>query len=147
MELILKAKVEGLGERGDVVKVKNGYARNYLIPRGFAVPATDAMKRVLEEEGHLREIRDDKLKRKLLAVAEKMKDLSCTIVVQAGEEDKLYGSVSAYDIAEAIVKQGFDVDHKQVILEEPIKKLGVYTIQIRLHREVEVPIKVWVVKE
>ena len=81
------------------------------------------------------------------AVAEKMKGLSCTIVVQAGEEDKLYGSVTAHNIADAIVKQGFEVNHKQIMLDEPIKVLGVYTVQIRLHREVEVPIKVWVVKE
>jgi large subunit ribosomal protein L9 len=147
MDLILKDNVEGLGERGDVVKVKDGYARNYLLPKGLAVPATDAMKRVLEEEGRLREVRDDKVKRNLQAVAEKMKGLSCTIVVQAGEEDKLYGSVSQYDIAEAIKGQGFEVDHKQVILEHPIKKLGVYTVPVQLHREVEVEIKVWVVKE
>ena len=147
MELILKIKVEGLGERGDVVKVKDGYARNYLLPKGFAVPASDAMKRVLEEESRLRDVRDNKVKRNLLAVAGKMKGLSCTIVVQAGEEDKLYGSVSPHDIAGAIQNQGFEVDHKQVILEDPIKKLGVYTVPIQLHRDVEVSIKVWVVKE
>lgn len=147
MELILKSKVEGLGEPGDVVKVKDGYARNYLLPKGFAVPANKAMKRVLEEEGRLKGIRDDKIKRNLQTIAGKMKGLSCTIVVQAGEEDKLYGSVSPYDIAGAIQNQGFEVDHKQVILEEPIKKLGVYTVPIQLHRDVEVSIKVWVVKE
>ena len=147
MELILKARVEGLGERGDIVRVKDGYARNYLLPKGLAVPATEAQKRVLEEENRLRVIRDDKIKRSVQVVAEKMKNLSCTIVVQAGEEDKLYGSVTTHNITEAIVKQGYEVDHKQVMLDEPIKKLGVYTVPIRLHREVEVPIKVWVVKE
>ncbi len=147
MELILKERVEGLGERGDIVRVKDGYARNYLLPKGLAVPATEAQKRILEEENRLRVIRDDKIKRNVQVVAEKMKNLSCTIVVQAGEEDKLYGSVTAHNITEAIVKQGYEVDHKQVMLTEPIKKLGVYTVPIRLHREVEVPIKVWVVKE
>ena len=147
MDLILKAKVDGLGDRGDIVKVKDGFARNYLIPKGFAVPATDAQKRVLETENKLREIRDDKVKRNVEAIAERMKDLSCTIVVQAGEEDKLYGSVGTHDIANSINGQGFEVDHKQVMLEEPIKQLGVYTVSIRLHREVEVPVKVWVVKE
>lgn len=147
MELILKAKVEGLGDRGDVVRVKNGYARNYLLPKNLAVPATAAYRKVLGEENRIRDIRDSKLKRNVEAIAERMKDLSCTIVVQAGEEDKLYGSVGAHDIAESIVKQGFDINHRQVALEEPIKKLGVYTVPIRLHREVEVPIKVWVVKE
>jgi large subunit ribosomal protein L9 len=147
MELILKAKVEGLGDRGDIVKVKDGYARNFLIPNNLAVPATDAHRKVLDEESRIRAIRDDKLKRSVETVAEKMKDLSCTIVVQAGEEDKLYGSVGTHDIAESVVKQGFDITHRQVMLEEPIKQLGVYTVRIRLHREVEVPIKVWVVKE
>ncbi|UCF06641.1 MAG: 50S ribosomal protein L9 [bacterium] len=147
MELILKEKVEGLGERGDIVRVKDGYARNFLIPKNLAVPATASQKRILEEEGRQRIIRDDKIKRSVEAVAEKMKDFSCTIVVQAGEEDKLYGSVGTHDIARVIQEQGFDIDHKMVILNEPIKKLGVYTVPIRLHREVEVPIKVWVVKE
>jgi large subunit ribosomal protein L9 len=147
MELILKATVEGLGNRGDIVRVKDGYARNYLIPNDLAVPATDAYRKILDEENRIRAIRDGKLKRSVEEVAEKMKELSCTIVVQAGDEDRLYGSVGTHDIADAIVKQGFDVTHRQVLLEEPIKQLGVYTVRIRLHREVEVPIKVWVVKE
>ena len=147
MELILKAAIEGLGDRGDVVRVKDGYARNYLIPKNLAVPATAAYRKVLEEENRIREIRDTKLKRTVETLAESMKDLSCTIVVQAGEEDKLYGSVGTHDIAESIAKQGFEVNHRQIVLDEPIKKLGVYSVPVRLHREVEVTIKVWVVKE
>ena len=147
MEVILTQKVEGLGERGDVVRVKNGFARNYLFPKKFAVPSTEAQKRILSEENRLHDVRDRKLKQTVQAIAEKMKGLSCTLVVQAGEEDKLYGSVTSHDIAKAVVEQGFDVDHRQVVLEEPIKKLGVYTVPVRLHREVEVAIKVWVVKE
>lgn len=147
MELILREDVQGLGTRGDVVSVKAGYARNYLLPRGLALLATEAQKKVIEKETRLREIRDEKVKSNLSAAAEKMSDLSTTIVVQAGEEDKLYGSVTAHDIAEAIVNQGFDVDQKQVMLDEPIKKLGIYTVPVRLHREIEVSVKVWVVKE
>ena len=147
MELILKSKVEGLGDPGDIVKVKAGFARNFLIPKDLAVPATKRQKKILAEENHLREIRDNKVKRTVQTTAQKMKDLSCTIVVQAGDEDKLYGSVTGHDIADAIVKLGFDVDHKQVKLEEPIKILGVYTVSVQLHREIEVPVKVWVVKE
>ena len=147
MELILRDSVPGLGERGDIVKVKAGYARNYLLPKKLAVPATGAMKRVITEENRLREVRDDKVKRSLEETAAKMKDLSCTIVVQAGEEDKLYGSVSASDIAAAVSEQGFEIDQKMVVLEEPIKILGVYTVQVKLHREIEVPVKIWVVKE
>jgi large subunit ribosomal protein L9 len=147
MEIILRTSVPGLGERGDVVKVKDGYARNYLLPRKMALPATKAMKKVMSEENKLRGLRDDKEKRGLLDMAEKMKDLSVTIVVQAGDENKLYGSVGEYDIARAITEQGFEVDHNMVKLEEHIKVLGVYTVPIRLHREVEVLVKVWVVKE
>ncbi len=147
MEVILTQKVQGLGERGDRVRVKDGYARNYLFPKRLAVSSTESQKRVLAEENKLSASRETKLKQALSAVAEKMKDISCTLVVQAGEEDKLYGSVTGHDIAKAIVDQGFAVDHKMVVLDEPIKKLGVYTVPVRLHREVEVQVKVWVVKE
>ncbi len=147
MEVILRQKVQGLGDRGDVVKVKEGYARNYLFPKRLALASTPGQKRVLEEETRLHGVRDVKLKQSVQAVAEKMKGLSCTLVVQAGEEDKLYGSVTGHDIAKAISDQGFAIDHKQVELEEPIKKLGVYSVNVRLHREVEVPVKIWVVKE
>lgn len=147
MELILREDVEGLGDRGDVVSVAAGYARNYLLPRGLAVLATEAQKRTLEKETKLREIRDERMKSNLSAVAQRMSDLSTTIVVQAGEDDKLYGSVTAHDIAGEIEKQGFEIDQKQVLLDEPIKKLGIYTVPIRLHREIEVSVKVWVVKE
>jgi large subunit ribosomal protein L9 len=147
MELILREDVEGLGVRGDVVKVKAGYARNYLIPKRLAVPANEAQKRILEKESKLREIRDDRMKQNLQLVAEKLKDLSCTIVVQAGEEDKLYGSVTAHDIAEAVTQQGFEIEQKQVMLDEPIKVLGIYNVPVRLHKEIEVPVKIWVVKE
>ncbi len=147
MEVILRESVDGLGQRGDVVKVKQGYARNYLIPKKLAVVATGSMKNVIEQENRIKTIRDDKIKRSVLEVAGKMKDLSCTIVVQAGEEDKLYGSVSANDIAKAISEQGFNVDHKMIFIEEPIKVLGVYTVPVRLHKDVEVQVKVWVVKE
>ena len=147
MEVILTQKVQGLGDRGDVVRVKEGYARNFLFPKRFAVPSSESQKRVLAEENRLGVVKDAKLKQSVQAIAEKMKGLSCTLVVQAGEEDKLYGSVTAHDIAKAISDQGFAVDHHMVVVEEPIKKLGVYTVPVRLHREVEIPVKVWVVKE
>jgi len=105
------------------------------------------MKNVMTQENKQRVVRDEKVKRTVLEQAAKMKDISVTIVVQAGDEDKLYGSVGEYDIARAVTEQGFPVDHNMVVLEEHIKLLGVYTVPIRLHREVEVPVKVWVVKE
>ncbi len=147
MEIILSTSVEGLGDRGDIVKVKDGYARNYLLPQKMALPATKAMKKVMNEENKLLDIRGDKEKRTILEMAEKMKDISVTIVVQAGEENKLYGSVGEHDIARAITEQGFKVEHNMVKLEEHIKLLGVYTVPVQLHREVEIQVKVWVVKE
>jgi len=148
MELILKEDVKNLGERGELVDVKPGYARNYLIPRGMAIVATKASRSILEEERRQREVRERKLKRDLQETAESLKNVSVTIVVQAGEEDQLYGSVSERDIAEAVSRESkIDIDPGQVELEKPIKVLGVYTVVIKLHRDVETPVKVWVVKE
>ena len=147
MDIILKETIDGLGERGDLVKVKDGYARNYLLPKKLAISATAASRRIIETENRRREKRDEQLMRSVEDLAGKMKDVSCTIVVQAGEEDKLYGSVTAHNIAEAIAAKGFEIDHHMVVLEEPIKTLGVYSVPVRLHRDVEVPVKIWVVKE
>jgi len=148
MELILKEDVKNLGARGELVDVKPGFARNYLIPKGLAIVATKASRRILEEEKRQREVRDRKLKRDLRETAEELKNLSVTIVVQAGEEDQLYGSVSERDIAEAVSKEsGIEITPRQVELEKPIKVLGVYTVTINLHADVEAQVKVWVVKE
>jgi large subunit ribosomal protein L9 len=148
MELILKEDVENLGRRGELVDVKPGYARNYLIPKGLAIIATKASRRILEEEKRQREIREKKLKRDLQETAEELNNLSITIVVQAGEEDQLYGSVSEREIAEAVSREsGVKIEPGQVLLENPIKVLGVYTVAIKLHADVEATVKVWVVKE
>ncbi|MFH1755952.1 MAG: 50S ribosomal protein L9 [Candidatus Latescibacterota bacterium] len=139
--------VPSLGNRGDRVKVKAGYARNYLLPRNLAVMATDSNRRIFDQEEKILEKRDQ---RDMIAAKQRaatMLDLSCTIPVQVGEEDKLYGSVTAVEIAAALKGQGVEVDRKQILLEEPIKKIGVYTVEIKLHREVGVPARVWVVKE
>jgi large subunit ribosomal protein L9 len=147
MEVILLKTLSPLGARGDRVRVKPGYARNYLFPRNIATPATDSNKRVFEEEERVLQRRDITEMRDAKQKAEKLAEVSCTITVQVGEEDKLYGSVTSIDIAKELANQGFDIDKKKVLLEEPIKKVGVYTVDIKLHREVSVPIKVWVVKE
>lgn len=147
MDVILLKEVSPLGARGDTVKVKPGYARNYLFPRKLAIKATESNKRVFVEEEKVLARRDITEMRGAKAKAAKLADVSCTITVQVGEEDKLYGSVTAIDVAKELSGQGFDIDKKMIQLEEPIKKVGVYTIDIKLHREVSVPIKVWVVKE
>jgi large subunit ribosomal protein L9 len=147
VEVILLDIVPSLGNRGETVKVKPGFARNFLFPRKLALPATESNRRVFKEEELVLAKRDELAKNSAQKAATKLSDVSCTIPVQVGEEDKLYGSVTANDIAKVLKDQGFEIDKKQVLLEEPIKQLGVYTIDVMLHREINAPIKVWVVKE
>lgn len=147
MEVILLDSVPNLGDRGAMVKVKPGYARNYLFPRRLALPASEANARVFREHQRVLAKRDEVEAGAARQRATKLADVSCTIAVQVGEEDKLYGSVTSADIARSLTEQGHEIDKKQVILEEPIKQLGVYTVDIKLHRDVAAPIKVWVVKE
>ena len=147
MEIILREDIEKLGARGQVVKVASGYARNYLLPRRLAVPATDANKKIVEQErqAHLR--REAKLKGEAEDLAKMMGGVSVTIAQKAGENDQLFGSVTAKDIAEALEKQNFTVDRRKIQLEEPIRQLGEHKVAVRLHREVPVEITVQVVRE
>jgi large subunit ribosomal protein L9 len=147
MEVILLDSIPKLGERGSTVKVKSGFARNYLFPRRLALPASEANRRVFQENQRVLEKRDQHARAAAEEAAKKFADVSCTIPVQVGEEDRLYGSVTTADVARSLADQGYEVDRKQIQLDEPIKQLGVYTVDIRLHREVSAPIKVWVVKE
>ena len=146
MELILMERVEHLGEMGDTVTVARGYARNYLIPKGLAVLATEGHRKMVAEHMKLEAKRDDLRKAGAEELAAKLGELSCTITAQAGEDDQLYGSVTARDIAEALKTDDVQFDHRMIVLEDAIKQLGVYTVAIKLHSEVEVPAKVWVVK-
>ncbi len=147
MEIILRQDYEGLGAAGKIVKVKDGFGRNYLIPKGVAYIATEANKKRheadLKQQG-MRLARDKKAAEEL---AEKLKNVSCTITVQVGEEDKLFGSVTSLNIAESLLSQGFEIDKRKILLEEPIKSLGIYSVPVKLHTEVEGTVKVWVVKE
>jgi len=147
MDVILLQSIAPLGARGETVKVKPGYARNFLFPQKFAIPATESNKRVFVEQEKLLERRDVRDVQVAKEKAAKLGDVSVTITAQVGEEDKLYGSVTSADIAKELDKQSFDIDRKLIMLEEPIKKVGVYNVDIKLHRDVVVPIKVWVVKE
>ncbi len=147
MEVILLESVPALGEPGATVRVKPGYARNFLFPRKLALPATESNRRVFQERQRLAEKRDRQAREAAEAVAKRLESASVTIAVQVGEEDRLYGSVGAADIARALADQGFEIDRRQIQLEEPIRQLGVYTVEAKLHREVTVPIRVWVVKQ
>lgn len=146
MDVILMQSVENLGAMGETVTVARGYARNFLIPQGLAVEASEGSKKVVEEHMRLEAKRDGVRKAGAEALAAELGELSCTITVQADEEEKLFGSVTARDIAENLSTDGTTIEHRQVELEEPIKQLGVYTVDVRLHAAVAVPAKVWVVK-
>lgn len=147
MEVILRADVDKLGHRGDIVKVAPGFARNYLIPRRLAVMASDANKKIVEQErqAHLR--KEAKLAADASDLAKLMAGVSVTIHAKAGEQDQLFGSVTAQDIATALEKQGYTIDRRKIHLEDPIKQLGEYKVPIRLHREVTAEIGVVVAKE
>ena len=147
MELILMQDVEHLGQMGDEVTVADGYGRNYLIPKGMAVSATDGHRKMVAEHMKLEAKRDELRKSSAEQLAAKLGDLTCTISAQASEEDKLFGSVTTRDIAAALSTDDLQLEHKQIGLDEPIKQLGVYTVPVRLHAEVEVSAKVWVVQE
>ena len=147
MEVILREEVDNLGRRGDVVKVASGYARNFLLPRRMAVAATESNKKIVEQEkqAHLR--REAKEQASAAELGRMMSAVSVTIAQKAGENDQLFGSVTAADVAVALEKQGYTIDRRKVHLEEPIKTLGDFKVTVRLHREVSVDIPVHVVRE
>ena len=146
MEIILLEKIANLGNMGEKVNVKPGYGRNYLVPQGLAVLATEGHRKLVAEHMKLEAKRDDLRKAGAEELAAKLGELSCTITVQAGDDDKLFGSVGPRDIADALKADSGEFDHKQIVLDEAIKQLGVYSVPVKLHPEVEVTAKVWVVK-
>ncbi len=147
MKIILKKKVEKVGEAGEVKEVKDGYARNYLIPRGLAIESTEANMSMLKQLQAKEETRKQRLKDEAQELAQRLAEHSYTVTAKAGEDDKLFGAVTSQDIADAVSKEVAPIGKKKIQLEEPIKKLGVYQIDIKLHPEVTANIKVWVVKE
>jgi large subunit ribosomal protein L9 len=147
MDIILRQDFESLGQAGEVVSVKDGYARNFLIPKGIAYLANEANKKRYENDVKQQAWRLNRDKKIAEDLAVKLENVSCTISVQVGEEDKMFGSVTSQNIAEALANQGFEVDKRKILLEEPIKSLGIYSVPLKLHTEVEATVKVWVVKE
>jgi large subunit ribosomal protein L9 len=147
MDLILREDIDKLGTRGDLVKVADGYARNYLLPKRLAVLATDSNKKIVEQErqGHLR--REVKLVGEAQDLATLMSGVTVTIAQKAGEMDQLFGSVTSKDIAEALEKQDYHIDRRKIQLAEPIRQLGEYKVPVRLHRDVTAEVLVHVVKE
>jgi len=146
-ELILMADVEGLGLEGQTVKVTEGYARNYLLPRKLAASISQAALKRLEKNRLERESRQQKDRTAAQALAQALEQVSCTIPVKVGDNDKLFGSVNANDIADTLKAQKIELDRRKIHMAEPIHELGVYTVKVKLHPEVEASLKVWVVGE
>ena len=146
MEVILREHVDNLGRRGQVVKVAAGYARNYLLPRKLALPATEGNKRHIERERKIMEARESEEKAQAEALAARLVLIEISITRRVGETDQLYGSVTAVDIADYLKDKGVEIDRRKLILPEPIKAIGDHQVPLRLHREVTVPLTVKVVK-
>lgn len=147
MKVILLENIDKLGKIGDVVNVKEGYGRNFLLPKNKAKPATPGNMKMLEELKKKQAQEDAKKEASAKALADKISNLSLTISAQAGEEEKLFGSVSNETISEALAEEGINIDKKDILLDEPIKKLGVYQVAVKVHPEVKANLKVWVVKK
>jgi large subunit ribosomal protein L9 len=147
MEVILREHVDNLGKRGEIVKVADGYARNYLLPRKLALLATQGNRKHVERERRIMETRETEEKAAAAAIAARLGSIDIAIARRVGETEQLYGSVTAADIVEFLKEKGFDVDRRKLILPEPIKMIGEHEVPLKLHREVTVPLKVRVVKE
>ncbi len=147
MEVILRNAVDKLGHPGDIVTVSAGFARNFLIPRGFAFAATEGnRKRIAQEKGRLEALENERIAA-AQTIADKLAEVSVTFSARVGEEGKLFGSVTTADIAHQLEAQGYKIEKRQIELNEPIKALGVYRVGIRLHADVKAEIKVWIIKQ
>ncbi len=147
MKVILTEEVEAVGQPGDLLTVKDGYARNYLIPNNKAVQATTHNMGQLDHQKRLIGEKLNKIKHEAEKLAKKIEQVSCTITKPAGEEDKLFGSVTSSDIGESLNNEGIEIDKRKIVLDEPLKKLGIFNIPVKLHPEITATLKVWVVKE
>lgn len=147
MLVILKENIDNLGRVGDIVRVKPGYARNYLIPKNLVIVADEGNVKVLDHYKRGLEKKREQGQLKAQELAQKLQEFSCTISRKVGDQDKLYGSVTVSDIAEAFKTGGFEIAKASILLDSPIKALGVHAARVRVHPEVIANVKVWVVKE
>jgi len=147
MQVILLEDVSSLGKAGDLVKVSDGYGRNYLIPKKKAILATEKSVRVLDHQKRMVQHRMARVKKDIQKIAEEIENLSCTFTRAVGESGKLFGSVTSMDIEAYLKDNGIEVDRKKIHLEEPIKSVGKFTVPIKLHPDVSAQLKVWVVQE
>jgi large subunit ribosomal protein L9 len=147
MEVILRDHVDNLGKRGEVVKVADGYARNFLLPRKLALPATDANKQWIARERKIAEAREGEEREAAEAIAERLVALDLSIGRKVGDNDTLYGSVTNADIADLLKQKGFDIDRRKIMLPDAIRTIGETHIPVKLHRDVTAQLKLTVVKE
>jgi large subunit ribosomal protein L9 len=147
MRIILRKDNENLGKAGETVNVKPGYARNFLIPKGLALIATAENEMRFAKEMKQLNWKKEIDKKRAEKLAKELENISCTITVQVGEEDKLFGSVTTQNIAESLESLGYSIDKRKILLDEPIKSLGIYSVPIKLYPDIEAKVKVWVVKE
>jgi large subunit ribosomal protein L9 len=147
MEVILREHVDNLGRRGDVVKVADGYARNFLLPRNLALKVTEANKRQIDRERKLADLRDAEEKQQAEVLAQRLGQIEIEIARRVGENNALYGSVTSADIAHALEAKGFQVDKRKITLADPLKAIGEVSVPIKVHREVTTQVKVKVVPE
>ncbi len=147
MEVILSQNVEKVGKVGAVVKVKDGFARNFLFPQKLAFPATPGNLKRIESQKAQRLAQEEKIKAEAKEFAEKLSKVSCTINVEVNDLEKMYGSVSESDIAVALKEEGHAIDKKSIVLEKPVTELGTYEVFIHLHPEVTAKVRLWVVKK
>ena len=147
MKIILKEDLESLGKCGEVIQVKDGYARNYLFPKNLAIPATKGNLSSIEEITRQKKFRDEKKKKGEEKLKSDLEKISITAEVKVGEEDRVFGSVTSQDIAVLLKEQGFEIDKRRIDLEEPIKALGVYTVPVKIHGDIIANLKLWVVKK
>lgn len=147
MKVLLQADVESLGNAGEIVNVSDGYARNFLIPRKLAVVADEKNLRVFEHLKRQTEEKVKKIKKQAESLAEKLSNLTLTIAAKAGEEGKLFGSITSINIAEELKKEGFNIDRKKILLEQPLKMLGNYEVKIKMEGNITANLKIAIVKE
>lgn len=147
MRVILREDVPQLGHAGQTIEVKDGYGRNFLFPRNLAIPATKANLKAIGEIQKQKEVREKKQRREAEKVKDKIEKISLSFPVLVGEDEKIFGSITAGDISKQLEQEGVQVSKKMIHLEEPIKALGVYTVPIKIEKDVTAEIKVWVVKK
>ncbi len=147
MEVLLRKEITGLGKEGEKVNVAKGYARNFLLPGGFAVEVSPAnLKRIIIEK-KLEEKKEVKLVKEAQEFIKKLENVSCTISVKTGESGKMFGSVTSEDIVQVMKKEGIDLDKKNILLPEPIKELGSFSVEVKVYSQLKGKIRIWVVKE